>query len=235
MGNIVEIIESGKNKGKEKITGWKGKLIPRSIITEEFFHDEQKTIDEIEAMTSEKWAELEEMIENSEDDSIINNVLKDSGSLDVSALKAKLKSESLDTEDRSTLESLLEKKNMVDEYKKTLKNLKEIFEQKVKAQYGKLNDDEILELLINRKWYNAIYEGIHMLYTAISHSIADRVTELAARYEEPLHIVAERTAEYEGKVESHLKKMGFVWPSKRRARPCTQNDGFVERREAFFR
>jgi type I restriction enzyme M protein len=209
--NIVEIIESGKNKGKEKITGWEGKLIPRSIITEEFFHDEQKAIDEIEALTSEKQAELDETIENAEDGSIINDILKDNGSLDVAALKAKLKDKSLDAEDRSVLESLFEKKNMADEYKKTLKNLKEILEQKVKAQYGKLTGDEILELLVNRKWYNAIYEGIHSLYTAISHNIANRVTELAVRYEEPLPLVAERAVEYEAKVKSHLEKMGFVW------------------------
>jgi type I restriction enzyme M protein len=209
--NIVEVIESGKNKGKEKITGWEGKLIPRSIITEEFFHDEQKAIDEIETLTSGKQAELDEMIKTAEDGLIINDVLKDSGSLDVPALKAKLKNNSLDAEDRAVLESLLEKKNLVDEYKKTLKNLKEILEQKIKKQYGKLTNDEILELLVNRKWYNTIYEGIHALYTAISHNIANRVTELAARYEEPLPVVAKRVVEYEGKVKSHLEKMGFVW------------------------
>ncbi|MDR0637642.1 MAG: hypothetical protein LBG27_01855 [Spirochaetaceae bacterium] len=35
--NIIEIIESGKKKGKEKITGREGKLIPHDIIIEEFF------------------------------------------------------------------------------------------------------------------------------------------------------------------------------------------------------
>ncbi|MDR0784515.1 MAG: SAM-dependent methyltransferase, partial [Treponema sp.] len=116
-----------------------------------------------------------------------------------------------DAEDRAVLESLLEKKNLVDEYKKMLKTLKEILEQKIKKQYGKLTNDEILELLVNRKWYNTIYEGIHALYTAISHNIANRVTELAARYEEPLPAVAERVVEYESKVKSHLERMGFAW------------------------
>ncbi|MDR1120123.1 MAG: SAM-dependent methyltransferase, partial [Dysgonamonadaceae bacterium] len=209
--NIVEIIESGKNKGKEKITGWEGKLIPRSIITEEFFHDEQKAIDEIEALLLEKQAELDETIENAEDGSVINDVLKDNGSLDVSVLKTKLKSTYLDADDRSMLENLLEKKKVIDEYKKTLKNLKEIFEQKVKVQYGKLKDEEILELLVNRKWYHVIYDGIDAVYTTISHNIANQVTELAARYEEPLPFVAERVAEYEVKVKSHLERMGFAW------------------------
>jgi type I restriction enzyme M protein len=209
--NIVEIIESGKNKGEEKITGWEGKLIPRNIITEAFFHDEQKAIEEIEALTSEKQAELDETIENAEDGSIINDVLKDSGCLDVSALKTKLKDESLDMEDRSVLENLLEKKKQFDEHKKTLTNLKKILEQKVKVQYSKLKDDEILELLVNRKWYHAICDGVEALYTAISHNIANRVLELTIRYEEPLPVVAERAVEYEVKVKYHLENMGFVW------------------------
>jgi type I restriction enzyme M protein len=100
---------------------------------------------------------------------------------------------------------------MADEYKKTLKNLKEVLGQKVKERYGTLTNDEILELLVNRKWYTAIYKGVGTLYTAISHNIANRVTELAARYEEPLPVVAERAVEYEVKVKSHLQKMGFVW------------------------
>jgi type I restriction enzyme M protein len=212
--NIVEIIESGKNKGKEKITGWEGKLIPRSIITEEFFHDEQKAIDEVEVLVSQKQSELDEITENAEDGSVINDVLKDNGNLDVPALKAKLKSTSLDAEDCSMLENLLEKKKLTDEYKTTFKNLKEILEQKVKARYGKLKDEEILDMLVNRKWYHAIYEGIDALYTAISHNIANRVTELDSRYEESLPVLAEKAAEYEVKVKSHLEKMGFVWQSK---------------------
>jgi type I restriction enzyme M protein len=149
--NIVKIVESGKDKGREKVIGWEGTLIPRSIIVEAFFHDEQKAINEIDALVSEKQSELDEMIENAEDGSIINDVLKDSGGLDVQALKKKLKDESLDNEDHAVLENLLNKKNQADEHKKTLKELKKILEQKTRKKYGKLTDEEILELLVNRK------------------------------------------------------------------------------------
>jgi type I restriction enzyme M protein len=155
--------------------------------------------------------ELEETIENIEDGSVISDVLKDSGAIDVQSLKTKLKDTSLAEEDCAVLEDLLAKKIQCDEYRKTLKNLKEVLEEKVKKQYPKLTDKEILELLVNRKWYQAVYDGIDALYTAISHTIANRVTELTARYEEPLPVVAERAAKYEVKVKSHLEKMGFVW------------------------
>ncbi|MDR1147643.1 MAG: SAM-dependent methyltransferase, partial [Spirochaetaceae bacterium] len=209
--NIVEAVKSGKNKGKEKVIGWEGKLIPRCIIVEEFFHDEQKAIDEIEVLVSEKQSELEEMIENAEDGSVINEVLKDSGTLDLEALKTKLKDKSLADEDLAVLKSLLSKKIQCDEYYKTLKNLRKILEEKTKKQYQKLTDEEIFELLVNRKWYYTIYDGIAALCTTVSLNIADRVTELAARYEETLPVIIEKAAEYEAKVKSHLKRMGFVW------------------------
>lgn len=209
--NIMGVYTSGKKKGKEKVVGWEGKLIPRKIIVEAFFHAEQKAIDEIEAIITETQSELDEMIENAEDDSVINTVLKDNGSLDTTALKAALKDKTLSKEDREVLQSLADKKANIDEQSKTLKKLKEVLEQKTKVQYGKLTDEEILDLLVNRKWYYTIFEGIDALYTAISHSIANRVTELTERYEQTLPQIAEEVAEYEVKVKSHLERMGFVW------------------------
>ncbi|MEW6183593.1 MAG: class I SAM-dependent DNA methyltransferase [Bacillota bacterium] len=209
--NIMGVYTSGKKKGEEKVVGWEGKLIPRGIIVEAFFHAEQKAIDEIEALISEAQSELDEMIEGAEDDSIINTVLKDNGSPDMTALKAALKDKTLGKDDREVLQALSDKKAKIDERGKTLKKLREVLEQKTKEQYSKLTDEEILELLVNRKWFHTIFEGIDALYTAISHSIANRVTELTERYEETLPAIAEEVAEYEVKVKSHLKRMGFVW------------------------
>ncbi|MED4954503.1 type I restriction-modification system subunit M [Paenibacillus macerans] len=209
--NIMGVYTSGKKKGEEKVIGWEGKLIPRSIIVEAFFRAEQKAIDEIETLVTEAQSELDEMIEGAEDDSIINTVLKDNGSLDMTALKAALKNKTLGKDDREVLQALSDKKAMIDEQGKALKKLKEVLEQKTKEQYGKLTDEEILDLLVNRKWYHTIFEGIDALYTAISHSIANRVTVLNERYEEPLPVIQEKVAEYEVKVKSHLERMGFVW------------------------
>lgn len=274
--NIMGVYTSGKKKGEEKIVGWEGKLIPRNIIVEAFFHAEQKAIEEIEALIAEAENELDEMIENAEDDSIINTVLKDNGNLDATALKAKIeelrasimtdeiaallelqkalpmkKNDLIDylkihplcenakndkgninlmsikarineirntatvpahhAEDYEILVQLLEKSTQIDESGKTLKKLKEILEQKTKAQYGKLTDEEILDLLVNRKWYHTIFDGIDALYTAISHSIANRVTELTERYEQTLPAIAEEVVKYETKVNAHLERMGFVW------------------------
>jgi type I restriction enzyme M protein len=53
--------------------------------------------------------------------------------------------------------------------------------------------------------------GVFALYEAVCHRIAERVTELADRYEQTLPMLESDVKNLEKKVESHLKKMGFEW------------------------
>lgn len=98
-----------------------------------------------------------------------------------------------------------------DEQSKLVKALKSQLEEKVKAKYTVLSIDEIKELLVNKKWYYSIYDGIDALYVAISHNITNRIVELAERYEDTLPTLSSVVEDYEAKVKSHLERMGFVW------------------------
>lgn len=98
-----------------------------------------------------------------------------------------------------------------DEQSKLVKALKAQLEEKVKAKYTVLSIDEIKELLVNKKWYYSIYDGIDALYVAISHNITNRIVELAERYEDTLPTLSSVVEDYEAKVKSHLERMGFVW------------------------
>ena len=55
-------------------------------------------------------------------------------------------------------------------------------DEKARERYASLTDDEIMELLVNKKWYYAIGKGIIDLYTAISHKLAERITEISKGY-----------------------------------------------------
>lgn len=98
-----------------------------------------------------------------------------------------------------------------DEQSKLIKVLKAALDEKLKEKYAALTVEEIKELLVNKKWYYSIYDGIDALYVAISHNITERVMELAERYEDTLPELSKKVAEYESKVKSHLERMGFVW------------------------
>ena len=69
----------------------------------------------------------------------------------------------------------------------------------------------LLELLLERKWYCSLVNGVNALYMAVSHRIADRVKELADRYGQTMPELDGEVAELESKVKSHLIRMGFTW------------------------
>lgn len=98
-----------------------------------------------------------------------------------------------------------------DEQNKLVKALKAQLEEKVKEKYTVLTVEEIKELLVNKKWYYSIFDGIDALYVAISHSITNRIVELAERYEDTLPMLSTVVDDYEARVKSHLERMGFVW------------------------
>lgn len=98
-----------------------------------------------------------------------------------------------------------------EESTKLIKEMDKELDEKARDRYATLTDNEIIELLVNRKWYYTIGTGINELYAAISHQLADRIIELSKRYENTLPDLMKQTADYEAKVKSHLERMGFKW------------------------
>lgn len=114
-------------------------------------------------------------------------------------------------EDYAQLISLYTLMTKNDEQSKLVKALKAQLEEKVKEKYTVLTVEEIKELLVNKKWYYSIFDDIDALYVAISHSITNRIVELAERYEDTLPMLSTVVDDYEARVKSHLERMGFVW------------------------
>ena len=114
-------------------------------------------------------------------------------------------------DDVNQLKAALDLCSKVSDYNKGVKDLNKALDEKCRARYEVLTDDEILDLLVNKKWFDSIFSGINDLYTAISHCLTRRIIELAERYENTLPELDKETIEYEAKVKSHLERMGFKW------------------------
>lgn len=203
--------KDGTETKQETETGWDGKLVSKDLVIEMFFASEQKAISDLDSIIAVAQAELDEMIENAEDDSIISEVLKENGNLDKPGLKKKLKDKELDADDKAILQKLQDLVTRVDDGTKTLKDLRAALDKKVRAHYPKLTDDQCMELLLERKWYRSLIIGVFALYTSVSHAIATRDTELAERYEKTLPELESEVDQFEIKVKSHLERMGFKW------------------------
>jgi len=192
-------------------TGWNGLLIPKELVIEKFFSKKQKAINDADTVIAAAQVELYEIIENAEEDSIINDVLKENGNIDKPALNIKLKDETLETNDKKIIKKLSDLIIKVDEGTKLLKDLKSALDNEVHGHYSKLTDEQSLDLLLERKWYRSIRNGILTLYSSVSHLITERIAELADRYDQTLPELEDEVKELEKNVKSHLERMGFAW------------------------
>lgn len=114
-------------------------------------------------------------------------------------------------DDYAELKQAYELARKSEETTKLIKEMDKDLDEKARGRYVTLTDDEIMDLLVNKKWYYAIGTGINELYSAISHQLADRIIELSERYEDTLPELMKQTADYESKVKKHLERMGFEW------------------------
>ena len=149
---------------------------------------------------------------------LCNSARNSKGTVNVSGVKARIAEIRATapvperySEDYEQFMSLYDLMLKLDAQNKLVKTLKAKLEQRLKDKYAALTVEEIKELLVNRKWYGSIFNGIDVLYMSISHSITDHIAELAERYENTLPKLTELVDDYETKVKSHLERMGFAW------------------------
>lgn len=213
--NIMGVYTSGKKKGQEKIVGWEGVLLSKTMIEKAFFNEERKKINEAQNIVDETQNRLEELTEEQTgDEGYLKYYLNDKDKIEAKSVTAKIKELKKAKVTGEELDILSEYANLSDTVSKQNKVIKELnteLEEKVKLKYSELSDAEVLELLVNRKWYYTIFDGIKSLYITVSHNMANRVLELAERYEDTLPYLDAETAELERRVATHLERMGFVW------------------------
>jgi len=202
--------KDGTEITKTAETGWDGKLVPKNLVIEMFFAGEQKAIDDLEAVIEVTQVELDEMIENAEENSVIRDVLRDNSSIDKAELRRKVKDKTLEADDMAALQDLLKLVIRVEDGAKTVKALRIALDGKTREKYPKLTSKEYMELLLERKWYRSLVNKIYPLYIAVNHRITERIMELAKRYEQTLSKLENDVADFESKVKSHLEEMGYT-------------------------
>lgn len=214
---IDEDIEEKTNKKGVKTTkrvAWDGKIIPKSIIENVYFFAEHDELDVNCQKAEELQTKLDELVEEqSVEDGALADCITD-GKIVEKSVKAKIKELKAIDKDSEELALLLEYQTTVAELKtqnKVVKELAVALESMVEEKYPVLTEDEIKDLLLNKKWFADIYSGINELFESVSHSLTNRIIELAERYESTLPQLEADVSDYEKKVKQHLERMGFAW------------------------
>jgi type I restriction enzyme M protein len=84
-------------------------------------------------------------------------------------------------------------------------------DKKALAQYTKLTETDVQNLVVDGKWMKAIQIAINSEMERISQRLTQRLKELLERYETPMPELDKQVKVLEEKVNAHLAKMGFTW------------------------
>ena len=206
---------SKEKKAKEpKVIGWEGRIIPKQIVLDAFFEAEQKDISQKEEALGISESELEELVENnSEEDGILADYIGDDEKVDSKKIAGRAKQLSKEKktaeEEYKILSRYIELESSIKQQKKSINELKKKLDENCRARYASFTDEEIKDLLVNRKWYKTLEDGIQNLYITVANQLTRRITELYERYESTLPELTKELEEEEKEVAAHLKEMGF--------------------------
>lgn len=204
-----------EKKPKEpKIIGWEGRLIPKQIVLDAFFALEQKEIEKAEEKLSQTESEFEEFIENNSDENgYFTDYIGDDEKIDskkiTSRVKLLTKEKKTQNEEYKILNNYVDYESSLKSQKKHITELKKVLDDNCRNRYETFTDAEIKDLLVNRKWYKAIDDGIQNLYITVANHLTKRIVELYERYENTLSELTSKLAEEEKVVFGHLTQMGF--------------------------
>ncbi|WP_107669074.1 N-6 DNA methylase [Cyanothece sp. BG0011] len=218
QAQTTRIIEKNK-RGKEIDKGWTCDLIPKFLIMNRYFFDEQEKVTQLETdletLTTQK-TELEE--ENGGDEGAFSELEKVNKAT-VSARIKELKQWTIEqgnltinddnNEELLILEQWLKLYNQETRLKKKIKEAENKLDLLAYEKYPQLTEDEIKTLVVNDKWMNTLAAAIEGEMERISQGLTQRVKELGERYEKPLPLLMNRVDELTAKVEGHLQTMGF--------------------------
>ncbi len=115
---------------------------------------------------------------------------------------------------REEYDALLSYRDKFDEKEDLSEQIKQVrkeLDDKVRAKYDELTEEEIKHLLFDKKWMPAIHAAINSELDRLINSYAARVVMIAKRYEHTLKELEDRTEKSKAAVREAMKRMGYAW------------------------
>ena len=207
--------ETGRELERNGKKEWEGRLIPKTLMVSQYFPEEQKEIERLEADRDALASELEELEEeNSGDGGLLEDARNEKGKLTKAGIQKQIK-EIKDDEDLadelSVLTQYLELTDNLADANKKIRDTQAKLEEQLLKKYKSLTIDEIKNLVVDNKWMTKLELDVQSEMQRVSQNLAGRIKELAERYESPLPVLDNEVDALEKRVNAHLKKMGFSW------------------------
>src|SRR5690606_3416016 len=184
---------------------------PPSIVIERYFGKEKSHITQLEAERDALAARLEEMEEeHSGEDGFFAEMEKVNKASAQKRLK-EIKNDKEAEDEAKVLQAYVKLCEDLSDMNAKIKAATDALDKITLKKYSELSDTEIKKLVVDDKWMVSIEKLIKNEMDRISQRLAQRIKELAERYETPLPAQTKEVAGLEKKVSVHLEKMGFTW------------------------
>ncbi len=199
------------------LDGWKANsdLIPPQLIINRYFAADQQNIEKLEAAKEAIALKMEEMDEeHGGEGGLLEEAKNDKGKITKANINVRLKDILTDpdaADERAMLNEYLYLLEQETEASKKVKDAQKALDAKVASRYKTLSENEVKTLVVEDKWLTTLASDVQAELNRISQALTGRIKELAERYAMPLPRLSEEVEILTGKVDAHLKKMGFVW------------------------
>ncbi|WP_407266738.1 type I restriction-modification system subunit M [Tenacibaculum maritimum] len=214
VANTKRVIEKNKS-GKEVDKGWTCDVLPKQLIIDTYLAKEQQALQAVEAELESVQAKSAEWIEeHTGEEGLLQEATNDKGGITKTTLSKylkEIKDEPTEVAAFKVANQLLKLFNKEASLKKEAKAMATDLDALCLTQYGKLTEEEVRELVVDKKWLASLQTTLQTEMDAISQRLTSRIKELAERYEHTLTELDGTTNVLENKVSEHLKKMGLVW------------------------
>ena len=186
-------------------------LVSKYLVINRYFTIEKQTIEELQAKLDNDSREIEELIEEHSGEEGYFTDFEKINKAGVASRIKEIKNKSEDAEELKVMERYLAFGEQESEAKKKIKEAEKVLDAKVIVKYKTLTESEIKVLVVEDKWMTTLERLVKDEMDRISQRLTGRIKELAERYATPLPTLLSETEILTGKVDAHLKKMGFIW------------------------
>lgn len=186
-------------------------LVPKYLLINRYFANDKQAIEELQTKLDNASREIEELIEENSGDEGYFAEFEKINKANVTSRIKEIKNKPEDVEELKLMERYLAFGEQESEAKKKIKEAEKALDAKVFAKYKTLTESEIKVLVVEDKWMATLEQAVKGEMDRISQRLTERIKELAERYATSLPTLVTETEALTGKVDAHLKKMGFIW------------------------
>jgi type I restriction enzyme M protein len=227
QANTYRLLETNK-KGKSVDKGWACDLLPKALLVNRYYAEQQAAIAAQDAERESLEAQLTELEEEHAGDegafAELDKVNKANVTARLKELKAMegqmsweagtpgtTKGDPDSRDEAAVLKQWQTLNTRLTQLKFAIKTADVALDSLAYNHYPTLTEDEIKILVVEDKWLASLGAAIHGEMDRISQRLSQRLKELAERYDTPLPQQTRRVAELEQAVSAHLERMGFAW------------------------